>query len=189
MKLTVRPLTPDLWPQLEELFGKVGACNGCWCMYWRIGSAYSARPRDENKRAFKAVVIKGPPPGLLAFADDLVVGWAQVTPRASLPGLERGRFTQRVDEVPVWSLSCFYIRRGWRGKGVMTALIAAAAKFAKDAKAPALEAYPTKTSTRRSNAGMYTGIASSFSRAGFKTVAAPARHRPTMRLGLKKAAR
>jgi hypothetical protein len=39
MKLTIRPLTPDLWPALEDLFGKDGACNGCWCMYGRIGSA------------------------------------------------------------------------------------------------------------------------------------------------------
>lgn len=190
MKLTVRPLTPDLWPQLEELFGPVGACNGCWCMYWRIGSAYTQRPRDANRKAFKAVVKKGPPPGLLAFAGDVVVGWAQVTPRAALPGLERGRFTRKVDDVPVWSLSCFYIRRGWRGKGVMTALIAAAVKFAKGAKAPALEAYPTLTDgSKRSSSGMYTGAASSFARSGFKTVATPARHRPTMRLDLRRAAR
>ena len=40
MKLTIGPLTPDLWPALEDLFGKTGACNGCWCIYWRIGSAY-----------------------------------------------------------------------------------------------------------------------------------------------------
>jgi hypothetical protein len=92
MNLTIRPLTPDLWPKLEELFGPVGACNGCWCMYWRIGSAYTKRPRGENKKAFKAVVKKGPPPGLVAFADDLAVGWAQVTPRAALPRLDRGRF-------------------------------------------------------------------------------------------------
>ena len=37
MKLIIRPLTPDLWPALEDLFGKGGASNGCWCMYWRLG--------------------------------------------------------------------------------------------------------------------------------------------------------
>ena len=135
MKLAVRPLTPDLWPQLEELFGPVGACNGCWCMYWRIGSAYTQRPRDENKAAFRKIVTKGPAPGLLAFADGVAVGWAQVTPRAALPGLDRGRFTRAVDDAPVWSVSCFYIRKGWRGKGVMTALIDAAVAFAKTQKA------------------------------------------------------
>lgn len=190
MKLTIRPVTPSLWPQLDELFGPVGASNGCWCMYWRIGSSYTTRPRSENRASFKAVVKKGPPPGLLAFADGLAVGWAQVTPRASLPGLERGRFTKRVDQLPVWSISCFYIRKGWRGKGVMTALIDGAIKFASAANAPALEAYPMKTNgTKRSSSGMYTGAASSFRRAGFKTVAAPAPHRPTMRLDLRSTAR
>ena len=189
MKLTARPLTPDLWPQLEELFGPVGACNGCWCMYWRIGSAYAQRPRELNKKAFKAIVKKGPPPGLLAFAGDTPVGWAQVTPRAALPGLDHGRFTQRVDDAPIWSLSCFFIRKGWRGQGVMTALIDAAIKHARRKQAPALEAYPTKTNgTRRNNSGMYTGTASSFARAGFKTIAQPVAHRPTMRLELKRAA-
>ena len=32
MKLTIRPLTPDLWPALEDLFGENGAAGGCWCM-------------------------------------------------------------------------------------------------------------------------------------------------------------
>ncbi len=189
MTLTVRPLTPDLWPQLEELFGRVGACNGCWCMYWRIGSVYAQRPREKNKAAFKAVVENGPPPGLLAFDGDTVVGWAQVTPRSDLPRLDHGRFTKAVDDRPVWSLSCFYIRKGHRGKGVMTALIDAAAKHAKKAKAPALEAYPVKTGgAKKSTSGMYTGSASSFARAGFETVAAAAAHRPIMRLDLKKRA-
>ena len=186
MKLTVRPLTPDLWPKLEELFGRVGACNGCWCMYWRVGGTYSKRPRDKNKAAFKAIVKKGPPPGLLAFDGDRAVGWAQVTPRAALPHLDRGRFTQKIDDIPVWSLSCFFIRKGYRGKGVMTALLKAAIDHAKKLNVPALEAYPIKTDTRRGNATMYTGAASSFERAGFKTVAIPAAHRPLMRLQLAK---
>jgi len=43
--LTVQPLTPVLWPALEDLFGKHGASNGCWCMYWRVGGAYRERSR------------------------------------------------------------------------------------------------------------------------------------------------
>src|SRR5258708_18095488 len=75
MKLTVRPLTPDLWPALEELFGKSGACNGCWCMYWRIGSAYKKRPADNNKIAFRRTLNQGPPPSLLAFHGAFAAGW------------------------------------------------------------------------------------------------------------------
>ena len=187
---TVRPLTPALWPHLEELFGPTGACNGCWCMYWRIGSAYTKRPREENKVAFRTIVKKGPPPGLLAFAGDLAVGWAQVTPRAALVRLGRGRYTQAVDDVPVWSVSCFYVRKGWRGKGVMSALIDAAVAHARKAKAPALEAYPMKLDgEKKSNATVYTGTASAFAKAGFRVVATPAEHRPIMRLDLARPAR
>jgi hypothetical protein len=43
MKLTTRPLTPDLWLAFEDLFRENGAAGGCWCMYWRIGRAYRLR--------------------------------------------------------------------------------------------------------------------------------------------------
>jgi GNAT superfamily N-acetyltransferase len=146
MKLTIRPLTPDLWHALQDLFGEHGASNGCWCMYWRIGREYAKRPRAENRTAFRRVVRRGPPPGLLAFDGDLAVGWCQLTPRGALPILDERRVSARVDELPVWSLSCFYVRRGYRRKGVMAALISAAVKAAKRAKAPALEAYPYEKS-------------------------------------------
>jgi hypothetical protein len=60
MKHTIRPLTPDLWPSLEDLFGENGAVGGCWCMYWRIGRAMRKKPRAENKAAFREIVERGP---------------------------------------------------------------------------------------------------------------------------------
>jgi GNAT superfamily N-acetyltransferase len=138
MELTIRPLTPDLWPALEDLFGDNGACNGCWCMYWRIASAYRQRAREQNKAAFREVVERGPPPGLLAFDGAVAVGWCQLTPRDALPWLERTWRLQRVDGVPVWSLSCLYVRKGCRRRGVTSALIAAALQAAKRAGARSL---------------------------------------------------
>ena len=189
MKLTVRSLTPELWPALADLFGPHGASNGCWCMYWRIGSAYSKRPREQNKSEFRRIVKKGPPPGLLAFDGDVAVGWCQLTPRSVLPRLETARFTRRVDDAPVWSLSCFYVRRGYRKKGVTSALVKAALKVAKRAKAPGLEAYPVDTHAKTATVNLYTGVASTLERAGFKVVTRPAPHRPIMRHDLKSAAR
>jgi hypothetical protein len=49
MDLTVSPLTAERWPALEDLFGRAGASNGCWCSYWRIGPRYRDRPREDNK--------------------------------------------------------------------------------------------------------------------------------------------
>jgi GNAT superfamily N-acetyltransferase len=182
-ELTIRPLTPDLWPALEDLFGKNGACNGCWCMYARIGSAYRKRPPEENKAGFREIVMRGPPPGLLAFDGDLAIGWCQLTPRAALPWLDRAWRLRRVDDLPVWSLSCFYVRKGCRRQGVTSALIAAALQVAKRANAPALEAYPFDAAVSPSASG--TGYASTFERAGFKTVARRVPPRPIMRHDLK----
>jgi GNAT superfamily N-acetyltransferase len=182
--LTIRPLTPDLWPALEDLFGKNGACNGCWCMYWRIGAAYKNTPRNQNKAAFHEIVKHGPPPGLVAFDGDLAVGWCQLTPRDEVPWLDRAWRLKRVDQVPVWSLSCLYVRIGYRRQGVTSALIAAALKAAKRAGAVALEAYPLDATKTPSASG--TGYASTFARAGFKTVACHAPPRPIMRHDLKR---
>jgi GNAT superfamily N-acetyltransferase len=168
MSLEIRPLTPDLWPALTDLFGERGACNGCWCMYWRIGNAYRKKPRSANKAAFRKVVKLGPPPGLLAFDDD--------------PWLDRTWRLKRADDVPVWSISCICVRKGYRRKGITSALIAAAIRTAKSAGAPALEAYPLDA--RLTPSASSTGYVSTFVRAGFKTVCRRTPPRPIMRCDL-----
>jgi GNAT superfamily N-acetyltransferase len=182
MRLKIRPLTPDLLPALEELFADGGPCSRCWCMYWRIGAAYRKRSSTLNHGDFARLVRHGPPPGLLALNGDLAVGWCQVTPRDELPWLDRGWRLKRTDDLPVWSLSCFYIRKDWRRKGVTAALIAAAAKTAKKNGAPALEAYPLDADLTPSSSG--TGYLSTFLRAGFTIVARHTPPRPIVRLDL-----
>jgi GNAT superfamily N-acetyltransferase len=181
VRLTIHPLTRERWPALEDLFGKGGASNGCWCMYWRIGPAYHRRPRAANREALRAVVEHGPPPGLLAFDGDRAIGWCQLTARRDLPWLERQREFVPVDEVPVWAVSCFFVRRGYRGHGVMSALIGEALRAAKRAGAPALEAYPVDDSLAGATKNRFTGIASAFRRAGFVEVARRSPARPVMR--------
>jgi GNAT superfamily N-acetyltransferase len=179
MKLVVRPLTPDLWPALEDLFRDSRVCSRCWCMYGRIGSSYRKRPSEANRAAFRKVVAHGPPPGLLAFDGDRAVGWCQVTPREALPWLDRVWQIERVDDTPVWSISCLYVRKRSRRRGVTSHLVAAALDAARRAKAPALEAYPFDADASPSASG--TGYASTFARAGFKTVARGMPARPIMR--------
>jgi GNAT superfamily N-acetyltransferase len=150
-------------------------------MYWRIGSAYRNRPRQQNRAAFRQLVKRGPPPGLLAFDDDTPIGWCQLTPRAALPWLEQARFFKRVDNVPVWSISCFYVRRSYRKRKVIAALITAALKAAKRGNAPAVEVYPVDTDKPQSTSNLFTGVASTFARAGFKTLMRCRPSRPIMR--------
>jgi GNAT superfamily N-acetyltransferase len=175
INLSIYPLTLDRWPAFENLFEKQWPVGQCWCMYWRLGNEYRERPSDQNKADFFDVVSNGPPPGLLAFDGDLVVGWCQLTPRDALPWLDHTWRVKRIDDLPVWFISCFYIRKGYRKRGITSAFIRAALQAARDACAPALEAYPLDAQLTPSASG--TGYLSAFLRAGFKVVA---RHVPPL---------
>ena len=182
--MRIVPLTPDHWDALANLFGKAGASSGCWCMYWRLGPAYYRRPREENQAEFRSLVEAGPPPGLLALDGELAVGWCQLTPRNALPWLDRARYLGRVDEAPVWSISCLFVRRGYRRQGVASELILAAVAAARAAHVDLLEAYPVDASVPGASRNNFTGSAAAFRRAGFETVAARTPSRPIMRYDL-----
>lgn len=181
MNLTIRPLGPGEWPALEDLFGRGGASNGCWCMYWRIGPRYRDRPRAENKQDLKELASSDQAPGLLAFDGDVAVGWCELAPRTELAWLARARYFPAFDDLPVWSIPCFYVRRTHRGQGVTGALIEAAVKAAADAGAPAIEAYPVDTTRPGHTGNLFRGVASTFANHGFVVVARPKPDRPIMR--------
>lgn len=182
MDLVVRQLTPDLWPALQDLFSTEGPVGRCWCAYWRIGPAYRRRDPETNREALRQVVEEGPPPGLLAFDGGIAVGWCQITPRHALPWLERDKRLASGDGQAVWSISCFYVRKGYRRKGITAALIDAALEQARAAGASSVEAYPLDGAMTTSSS--FTGYASTFERAGFETVARNVPTRPVMRYRL-----
>jgi len=150
-------------------------------MYWRIGPRYRDRPREDNKRDLERLARSGTPPGLLAFDGDTAVGWCELAPRADLDWLARGRYFRPVDELPVWSVPCFYVRRTHRRRGVMGGLIDAAVGVAGSAGAPAVEAYPVDTSVPGHTRNLFLGVASVFAEHGFEVVARRQPDRPIMR--------
>src|SRR5688572_31716928 len=111
-RFLIMPLTPDLWDDFATLFGAKGACAGCWCMWPRLpAKEWRAGQGAGNKRAFKKIVDAGEAPGLIAYAGDVPAGWIALAPRAEYVRLDRSRVWGRVDDRPVWSISCFYIAR------------------------------------------------------------------------------
>ena len=158
----ILPVKEELWADLEDLFGKRGACNGCWCMYWRIGPKYHKRDRIINKGELRQIISSGRFTGLLAFVGNIPVGWCQLTPRWDLPWLLKNGYGSFNKDHNVWCISCFYIKPGYRKKGITRALINASIDYAKDAGADLLEAYPRKSECS------FTGYPSTFVKAGFK---------------------
>jgi GNAT superfamily N-acetyltransferase len=183
LHLDCRPVTPEQWGDLETLFGPRGACGGCWCMWWRLPRAQYDRAKGaSNREALHALVTSGEPPGLLAYVDEQPIGWCALAPRADLPVLARSRILKPVDELPVWSVVCFFIMRLHRRQGVGVRLLHAAVDYAAEKGAVAVEGYPVEPRTGRiPDVFAWTGTPRLFEQAGFEEVIRRSPTRPIMR--------
>lgn len=192
--MNIEPLTADRWDDLADLFGPSGACMGCWCMYWRAPHKdYRAGLGAPMKAAFKKRVAAGPPPGVLAYEGEEAVGWLQITPRADTPQWNGARRLSApldpadAEDARVWGATCFFVRRGWRGKGVSDVLLKGGLAFAKTNGARVVEACPHDGERKRDPGSLYVGSKSVFERAGFEEIARRKESRPLMRLDLRAA--
>ena len=184
--LRFHPLTPDRLPDLELLFGPRGACAGCWCMFWKqTRPEYESGKGAPNRQAMRRQVKAGVVPGILAYDEEGPVGWCAVEPRAAYPRLARSRTLAPVDDAETWSVTCFFVARRARRTGVTGALLEAAAEHARRAGARLLEGYPVDPRGETADAWLYTGIATTFARAGFVEAARRTRTRPIMRRTLR----
>jgi len=184
LPLTFQPLTSKRWSDLETLFGERGACGGCWCMSWRLKrSQYEKQKGPRNKRAFRTIIANGPAPGVLAYSGSEPVGWCAVAPRDVHQRLENSRILARVDDQPVWSVTCFFVAKPFRRAGVSVQLLKAAVAHAAKFGARIVEGYPVEPrKDPMPDVFAWTGIGSAFRKAGFKEVARRSSTRPIMRI-------
>jgi len=182
-RLDFKTATPSRWPDVEKLFGERGACGGCWCMAWRLNHKdWVAGKGPENKRALKKLVTSGKAPGVLAYNGREPIGWCAIAPRSAYSALERSRVLKPLDDLPVWSISCLFVSKPYRRKGMSARLIKAAVEFAAKSGARIVEGYPVEpTMAKTPDPFVWTGIPSAFRKAGFKEVARRSRTRPIMR--------
>jgi GNAT superfamily N-acetyltransferase len=178
-----RPLTPGNWDDLERLFGPRGACAGCWCMWYRLPrSTWEKQKGEKNRRAFQKLVAAGATTGVLAYLEGEPIGWCAVAPRRDYVRLAGSRVLKPVDDRPVWSVTCFYVAKTHRRRGLTEQLLNAAVAYARRNGGKIVEGYPhDPPAGEMPDAFAYTGFFSAFRKAGFKEVARRSPWRPVMR--------
>lgn len=163
--LEVRRATDGDWSDIEQLFGRGGASNGCWCQYWLLGADYHRRDRAENRRDLAGQLRAGHA-GLLAYRDGAAVGWARFTPRSELAYLAARFALYDFGDGDPWSLSCLFVARQARGEGVMRALVEFAAQWGRDHDVP-VEGYPIDPAIAGATRNRFPGVLPTFLAAGF----------------------
>jgi GNAT superfamily N-acetyltransferase len=142
-------------------------------MFWRVtstGADWKKQLGDPNKRAFRRLVEAGRVRGCLAFSGREPVGWVSVGPKLEFPYFERSRSIPASADAGDWCVSCFYIPAAWRGKGVATALLAAAVEIAGEHGARFIEGYPLvpkKAGEKAPAAFAWTGVPALYKRCRF----------------------
>ena len=155
----------QVWDDVEQLFGRAGASNGCWCQYWILGADYTRREKSQNHRDLAQQVREGNA-GLVASRDGTAVGWARFTPRSELDWL-LDRFPKYdFAHQDAWSLSCFFVARHARGHGVMRQLIEFASRWGRDHDT-LIEGYPIDTGVDGATRNVFPGVLQAFLDAGF----------------------
>jgi GNAT superfamily N-acetyltransferase len=185
--VSVVDATADRWADLADLFGKRGDPSRCWCQFVLAEKRYEDRPPAANRAAFRRQITSAAVPlGVLAYVDELAVGWCGLAPRSRYPRLARAKVPRATaDEAGLWSVTCFVVRVGHRRQGVATALLDGALDLARRSGARTVEAYPVDTTVKKaSSAELYWGALALYERAGFAEVARPTPSRAVARLTL-----
>jgi GNAT superfamily N-acetyltransferase len=180
------PLTSANWKDFETLMGEKGGCGNCWCMYFRLPyKTFQENKPGGNKKMIKQLVNKEMPQGLIASMNNEPVGWIAMAPREDYTRLENSRVFKRIDDKPVWSITCFFIKKEFRHKGLSQQLIRGAIDFAKKKKIKILEAYPAIPYAKNvPHAFLWVGVLSSFVNNGFKIVRQQSKSRAMVRIEL-----
>lgn len=194
--LRVVPANEASWDDIQAVFGTRGAAASCQCQRYKLapGEAFSKFPAEERAARLREQAQPGTPgaattSGMVAFLGDEPVGWCAVEPRTAYPGLLRvyrtpweGRSEDKADD-SVWSVTCVFVRAGFRRRGIAYALAEAAVRFARERGARALEAYPMRSEVGEVTWDeIHVGAQSIFAAAGMSEVSRPGIRRAVMRI-------
>jgi GNAT superfamily N-acetyltransferase len=173
MGVMVTAATIDRFDDLALMLGpKRPDASVCWCLSHRVDSKTDRSLVGPARGAYvRTLCGSDDGPGVLAYEDGVVAGWAAVAPRSELP-FARSRTIPHVDDLPVWSIWCVRVRPGHRGHGLTHPLLAGAVDYAQARGAPAVEGYPVDNAGEKVDTTMaYVGTRAAFERAGFHKAA------------------
>jgi GNAT superfamily N-acetyltransferase len=123
MALRVRPLDASTWPAFAELVERNnGIFGGCWCIGFHPeaglrGISYREAKEDRVRtgRAHAALVLE---------EDGAAQGWCQYGSPEELPGIKHKRmYDKDAPPVPDWRITCFFVDRRHRGRGIARAAL------------------------------------------------------------------
>ena len=187
-KFVVKALTPETWPAYAELIERHnGVWGGCWCMGFHEGTPeetdQSICKRDRKFRR----VCNGDAHAAVVFDGDIAVGWCaygrsrEIRPQNKF----KRKYLPGVEQEPDWKISCFFVDKRYRGKGVSSLALDGALALIAQEGGGLVEAYPEVVEGRKLNGTFIClGTVPMFERRGFVAQRQVAMHHWVMTLAV-----
>lgn len=167
MSFEIRPLCVSTWPAFAELALRYnGVWGGCWCLAFHP----EGRQRGPQRRIAKQErVQKGTAHAALVFDGERCVGWCQFGSPDELPRIKHLRvYTEGAVAPPDWRITCFFVDKSYRGRGVATAALIGALEQIASMGGGTVESYPEDVAGRKvSESFLYNARLAMFEQAGF----------------------
>lgn len=193
-QVRVVPANETPWDDVQAVFGTTDA-GRCQCQRFKVlGCIWRDSTQEERTAMLRAQTGCGDAnaagtSGLVAYVDDEPAGWVALEPRTAYPKLRTsrvpwsGRDEDKGDD-GIWAVTCFVVRKGYRGRGLTYPLARATIDFAREHGARALEAYPMVTQPGKEITWgeAHVGTRQIFEDAGFQEVSHPTVRRVVMRI-------
>ncbi|MEZ5216243.1 MAG: GNAT family N-acetyltransferase [Ilumatobacteraceae bacterium] len=195
-ELRIVPANQATWDDICAVFGTADYPYHCQCQRLKVpGWLWRDTVLEERLDMHREATACDDPEsehtsGLIAYLGEEAVGWVAVEPRTAYPKLLKGirvpwtgRQEDKQDDT-IWAVTCFCVRKGYRGLGITYALARAAAEHAVARGASAVEGYPmvTEAGVEITWGELYVGAQKAFAAAGYRQVSEPTKRRRVMRL-------
>lgn len=142
-----------------------------------VGKGLSIDERKRNnKRDKEKLVREGRAHAVLVYDDKRAIGWCQYGSREELPRIDAGRNYKKLESPSgsqkLWRITCFFVDKDYRGKGVAKLALHAALESIKRQGGGIIEAYPIVSEKMAAvPEWRWFGTPSMFRRERFKPVA------------------
>jgi hypothetical protein len=167
---TTRPLDAGTWPDFAALAeAHNGVWGGCWCIAFHAEGVGRDRTPEQNRVDKEARVREGRAHAALVFDGSDCVGWCQFGSPDELPRIKNLRaYRAGVGALPDWRITCFFVGRTRRHRGVAAAGLAGALEQIAALGGGGVEGYAEDVAGRRASGSfLWGGTIPMFERAGF----------------------
>ena len=173
---SVKSLDETSWPDFARLVERHnGVWGGCWCMSFHGPPAGAA----QNRSAKEARVREGSAHAALVYDGATCVGWCQFGPTDELPRIKAQRaYREGLTQLPDWRITCFFVDKSYRGKGVAAAALEGALQEIGRLGGGTVESYPEDVEGRTTaSAFLHNATVAMFERQGFARTRQLGKHR------------